>query len=82
MEFATRAVPLLDRRLVYELRKCVLLYAKLTEEELDAWLETKDRGRSLFVPDDGGSYEVFNERPLREEIRRYCVQDVHLLPRM
>jgi exonuclease 3'-5' domain-containing protein 1 len=46
-----------------------------------AWREAKDRGRELFLGCEG-SFEVFNERPMREEIVRYCVQDVHLLPRL
>jgi len=34
----------------------------------------------VFVPEKGGNYEAFSERPLREELRRYCVQDVRCLP--
>lgn len=30
----------------------------------------------------GESYKVFNERPLSEDIVRYCIQDVHFLPRL
>ncbi|KAK4245446.1 ribonuclease H-like domain-containing protein [Corynascus novoguineensis] len=38
--------------------------------------------RRLFAPQHGGNYQVFNERPLPEEIRQYCVQDVQVLPRL
>ena len=40
----------------------------------------KDGGKGLFAPVCGGSYEVFNERPMRREIIEYCAQDVTLLP--
>lgn len=45
-------------------------------------MECKDNGARLFLPERGGSYEVFNQRPLSAEILRYCAQDVHLLPRL
>lgn len=39
-------------------------------------------GVRLFAPDRGGSYQVFKEHPLREEIIQYCVQDAEYLPRL
>ncbi|KAK4150294.1 ribonuclease H-like domain-containing protein [Chaetomidium leptoderma] len=79
MELATRSFP---RRLVCGLAKCIELDAALTRAERSAWKATKERGLRLFAPERGGSYRVFNERPLSDEIRRYCVQDVHFLPRL
>jgi exonuclease 3'-5' domain-containing protein 1 len=34
----------------------------------------------LFAPDKGGSYEVFNERPLALMLEHYCMQDVVHMP--
>lgn len=36
----------------------------------------------LFAPEYGGSYRVFNERPLSMDIIRYCIQDVHYMARL
>jgi hypothetical protein len=44
--------------------------------------DSKREGRHLFAPDLGGNNEVFNERPLEEEIRIYCEQDVSCLPNL
>ncbi|KAK4233677.1 hypothetical protein C8A03DRAFT_47835 [Achaetomium macrosporum] len=80
MELATRDYP---RRFVCGLAKCIERGdACLSEEERSAWSAAKAKGRRLFAPECGGSYQVFNERPLSEEIRRYCVQDVSILPRL
>jgi exonuclease 3'-5' domain-containing protein 1 len=40
----------------------------------------KARGAELFAPDKGGSYEVFNERPLDLTLEHYCMQDVVHMP--
>ena len=48
--------------------------------EKAAWKAVKERGTRLFDPQVGGSYEVFNVRPMAEHIRMYCVQDVLFLP--
>lgn len=39
----------------------------------------KSAGLNLFAPERGGSYEVFNKRPLAGEILAYAAQDVVLL---
>ena len=36
----------------------------------------------LFAPERGGSYDVFNVRPLPDDIKEYCVQDVQFLPKL
>lgn len=79
MELATRRF---TRRCVNGLSKCIEHDAPMVSSERMAWKATKDQGLRLFAPERGGSYEVFNERPLSEEIRRYCVQDVKFLPRL
>ncbi|KAG9233149.1 ribonuclease H-like domain-containing protein [Amylocarpus encephaloides] len=39
-------------------------------------------GLDLFAPERGGSYEVFNTRPLSAALRIYCIQDVQYMPRL
>jgi exonuclease 3'-5' domain-containing protein 1 len=80
MELAMRTFP--RGRYVNGLARCIEYHASLSAAERSAWTATKERGTRLFALERGGSYQVFNERPLSEEIRRYCVQDVHLLPRL
>jgi exonuclease 3'-5' domain-containing protein 1 len=80
MEASVREYP---PKFVHGLAKCIGEAPDLlSPEEWTAWEAAKERGRDLFVPERGGSYAVFNERPLPEDIRLYCVQDVHLLPRL
>lgn len=50
--------------------------------EKSGWRNIKEQGRKLFDAKLGGSYEVFNKRPMLEEIREYCVQDVLFLPEL
>lgn len=40
----------------------------------------KAKGVRLFRLENGGSYEVFNKRPLRPDIVGYCIQDVLIMP--
>ncbi|KAK3309811.1 ribonuclease H-like domain-containing protein [Chaetomium strumarium] len=79
MELATRTSP---RKYVYGLARCIERDTTLSAAERRAWMATKERGARAFAPERGGNYQVFNERPLREEIRQYCLQDVYLLPRL
>jgi exonuclease 3'-5' domain-containing protein 1 len=79
MELATRNY---SRRVLASLAKCIERDAVLSWTEQSVWMAAKKRGRRLFVPELGGRYEVLEERPLAEEIRRYCVQDVVFLPRL
>lgn len=68
------------QRLVSGLGRCIEQEAPLPPRVKDAWKQVKSQGGRLFSPELGGSYEVFNERPLREDIRLYCVVDVKFLP--
>lgn len=56
------------------LREC------LSVDVLKDWQTVKAKGRKLFSTEDGGSYEVFNVRPLLQDIITYCAQDVVHLP--
>jgi exonuclease 3'-5' domain-containing protein 1 len=54
----------------------------MTFSERNSWKLGKEKGLNLFAPERGGSYEVFNLRPLAQDIMQYCVQDVQFLPRL
>jgi exonuclease 3'-5' domain-containing protein 1 len=43
-------------------------------------VRTKNLGRRLFAPELGGTYAVFDSRPLATEIKDYCAQDVAFMP--
>lgn len=85
MESATRRTTK-SRKFLSGLAKCV-------EENLIAcmwrigpnqenWKLAKAKGEQLFKAEHGGSYEVFNQRPIPEEIISYCVGDVCYLPEL
>ena len=79
MELATRTF---SRRCVNGLAKCIERGISLTVSEREVWKETKEKGLVLFAPERGGSYEVFNARPLPEDVMLYCIQDVHFMPKL
>merc|ERR1719270_828632 len=40
-----------------------------------------NRGKNLYAPERGGSYEVWNKRPLHPHLVQYCIASVkYLLP--
>lgn len=71
-----------SRRFINGLARCIEHDAGLTRAEARLWRDIKDNGRRLFAPERGGSYEIFNTRPLPEAIIKYCAQDVRILPRL
>lgn len=77
MELGTRGH---SRQFIAGLAKCIDRESPLSGPEKAAWQHTKESVRRLYDPRVGGRYEVFNERPLRPEIIKYCAQDVTLLP--
>lgn len=79
MEFVTRGF---RGRYVCGLAKCIEKDAPLTVAERNTWKAIKEKGLQLFAPERGGSYEVFNQRPLSQEILSYCLSDVEFLPRL
>lgn len=68
-------------RYVKGLAKVMDRYAThLSNMERQRLNEIKDKGKRLFVPDLGGSYEVWEHRPLSVELIEYASGDVkHLL---
>lgn len=79
MQLATSLFP---RRYVSGLAKCIERDALLTGYELQLWKASKEKGLKLFDPKRGGSYDVFDVRPLPDDIKEYCVQDVRFLPKL
>ncbi|PYH75519.1 hypothetical protein BO82DRAFT_323902 [Aspergillus uvarum CBS 121591] len=79
MELATRTF---SRRCVNGLARCIENDCPMTAAERRSWKTTKQKGLDLFAPERGGTYEVFNLRPLADEIIQYCIEDVRLLPRL
>ncbi|KAK1503858.1 uncharacterized protein CCOS01_16933 [Colletotrichum costaricense] len=80
MENAAR--PRGQRRYLNGLDKCIGLYAPLSPEEKAGWKAAKEAGLNLFHPSRGGSYEVFNSRPMSTPIGIYCINDVRYLPHL
>jgi exonuclease 3'-5' domain-containing protein 1 len=78
MENATR--PLFRRRFLNGLDRCITNDAPISLVEKQNWKAAKEKGLELFHPSRGGSYDVFNARPINEDIERYCVIDVQFLP--
>ncbi|KAL4789451.1 ribonuclease H-like domain-containing protein [Aspergillus venezuelensis] len=79
-EFVTR--PGRRGRFVSGIGKCIDYDAGLSFIERTHRAAVKDKGKRLFAPELGGSYEVFNARPMHADIVRYCAQDVWVLPRL
>ncbi|PKS06161.1 hypothetical protein jhhlp_007478 [Lomentospora prolificans] len=68
------------RRFLNGLDRCIDQDLHVTRAEKTAWKSVKEKGLALFHPRKGGSYEVFNARPLDPNIERYCINDVVFLP--
>ena len=62
------------------LKHCIEHDAQLSVDVLKNWQTVKAKGIRLFSAEHGGSYEVFNVRPLLQDIIIYCAQDVVHLP--
>jgi exonuclease 3'-5' domain-containing protein 1 len=79
MEYGTRTFA---RKFVRGLAKCIETDLSLSYSQRMECQRVKERGVKLFSPGKGGSYEVFNVRPLSADIGLYCVQDVQWLPNL
>lgn len=77
MQLATRHYP---KDFVNGLQRCIEKDIWMQSDIQAEWRETKIRSRQLFAPELGGTFSVFNERPLDPEIERYCAGDVVFLP--
>lgn len=68
-----------SRRCVSGLTKCIEKDLYLSPAEIKAWKAIKGKGLNLFTPERGGSFEVFNTRPLLDGVQLYCIQDVQFI---
>lgn len=83
MENACREIAC-ERIRVNGLNKCIGSLLEVLYQPLDRmqWEASKKLGGQLFDPKFGGSYQVFNERPLDPQIINYCTGDVQFLPQL
>lgn len=77
MELASRDS---SKRCTHGLAKCIERDSQLSYLEKRDWAASKDKGREMFDPSRGGSYAVFDQRPLSKEMQEYCMQDVLHMP--
>jgi exonuclease 3'-5' domain-containing protein 1 len=77
MEYATRSF---QKKFVNGLAKCIDRDLNLSYNQKAECQQVKEKGLKLFAQEKGESYQVFNERPLSNDIGLYCVQDVQWLP--
>ncbi|KAL9586574.1 MAG: hypothetical protein Q9212_000826 [Teloschistes hypoglaucus] len=61
---------------------CISNHPGMGREHRRAWEAVKENASRWFDPALGGTYEVFNSRPLPAEILAYCIQKVHFMPRL
>jgi len=78
MESATRTTTR-SRKYLNGLAKCVE-QCVLYDIDRASWKLAKEKGERLFKAEHGGSYEIFNQRPIPDDIVSYCVGDVQCLP--
>lgn len=83
MESATRKTSQ-SRRFLNGLAKCIEQNFSISQSGTDiaSWKSAKQKGERLFKAEHGGSYAVFNQRPVPEDIVSYCVGDVRYLPEL
>jgi exonuclease 3'-5' domain-containing protein 1 len=79
MELASRNA-FESKRYVSGLAKCIQNYSQLSWAEKQQFKAVKEQGLSLFDPARGGSYAVFDQRPLSAEVAKYCAQDALHMP--
>lgn len=79
MELASRNF---SKRNVNGLAKCIERDSTIPFVERRRWQVVKDNGKHLFDPQQGGSYAVFDQRPLSKDIKEYCIQDVTFMPHL
>ncbi|EAU35396.1 predicted protein [Aspergillus terreus NIH2624] len=68
MELATRSGP---NKYVAGLAKCIERDSPISDLRKAEWKRRKDEVTKSFDPGKGGSYEVFNKRPMTPDIRDY-----------
>lgn len=80
MESATRMTTS-SRKYLNDLAKC-LEQGVLHGSDLTSWKLAKEKGERSFKAEFGGSYKIFEQRPIPTEIISYCVGNVQYLPQL
>lgn len=80
MELATRFRK--SRQYLAGLAWCIEHDSRMSPEARKHAAIVKEQGIKLFSPEKGGSYAVFDERPLQPIVLEYCVQDVMHMPKL
>lgn len=75
VDVANRRSRNIPTKFVSGLTRCIEFYVNPP----NAWKEVKEAGNRLFSPEKGGSYTIFEQRPLDPRILAYCAQDVALM---
>lgn len=81
MENASRD-PRRSKRFITGLAKCIQFDTGMAAQQMTNWRTKKDEGTKLFDPKLGGTYQVFNSRPITHSIQEYCAGDVLFLPQL
>ncbi|KAK4890052.1 hypothetical protein LTR49_028752 [Elasticomyces elasticus] len=80
LQFRELASRSFSKKHVNGLAKCIERDSTIPFVERRRWQVVKDNGKNLFDPQLGGSYAVFDQRPLSKDIKEYCTQDVTFMP--
>ena len=75
LDVASRRSRNVPTNYVNGLTRCIENYVNPPNE----WKKIKEEGNNLFSPEKGGSYDIFEKRPLDPRILAYCAQDVALM---
>jgi exonuclease 3'-5' domain-containing protein 1 len=81
MENAGRDGAIWRKRFVSGLGRCIKNDTVL-DGDSKHWEDVQENGKKLFAPERGGSYQVFNSRPLSADISSYCAHGVTFLPEL
>jgi exonuclease 3'-5' domain-containing protein 1 len=82
MENATRSGHTSAKGLLNSLTSCIEKDALIPPQEKEVWRTAKEKGKALFNTIRRGSYQVFKNQPLMDDMRKYCVGDVQFLPHL
>ena len=82
MALAANTEGLYPSERVPSLARCIERDLPATAELKEDWLEIKKQTSRIFDPKKGGSYDIFNQRPINPQILTYCCHDVVHLPKL
>ncbi|KAK3243690.1 hypothetical protein CYMTET_46671 [Cymbomonas tetramitiformis] len=69
-------------RFVHGLGKATAEYLRMSGESAQLSEAAKNKGKTLFAPELGGSYDVWKKRPLDPALMEYAAGDVKILHKM